>query len=111
MLSGFELYSRWVPLNKFYEMQPEQCLKQRDLALQVTFSLSLPSCLLVIPRCYTQLRLEKVSVVWTSALVLYPHPEGYRYSQAFHAGGLPLDGVALFTAGLTIKGLHFHQSH
>ena len=108
MLSGFELYSRWMPLNKFYEMQPEQCLKQRDLALQVTFSLSLPSCLLVIPRCYTQLRLEKVSVVWTPALVLYPHPEGYRYSQAFHAGGLPLDGVALFTAGLTIKGLHFH---
>ena len=22
--------------------------------------------------------------------------------------GLPLDGVAFFTAGLTIKGLHFH---
>ena len=89
-------------------MEPEQCLKQRDLALQVTFPLSLASCLLVIPRCYAQLRLEKVSVVWTSALVLYPHPEGYRYYQAFHARGLPLDVVAFFTAGLTIKRLHFH---
>ena len=89
-------------------MQPEQCLKQRDLALQVTFSLSLPSCLLVTPRCFIQPRPENVLAVWTSALVLYPHPEGYRYSRVFHAREVAAGWGHIFTARLTIKGLRFH---